>query len=47
VQHQQAYQNQLQQQQMAQSQLAAPQSNFDYASPFLNDWAEQEFTTST
>lgn len=45
--HQQQYQHQLQQQQMAQVQLAPPQASFDYGSPFVNDWPEQDFTTSS
>jgi hypothetical protein len=40
---QQQYQHQLQQQQQM-AQLAPPQPAFDYGSPFVNDWAEQDFT---
>ena len=43
--HQQQYQHQLQQQQQM-AQLAPPQAAFDYGSPFVNDWAEQDFTTN-
>jgi len=47
-QQQQQYHHQIQhQQQMAQVGLSAPQSAFDYGSPFVNDWAEQDFTTSS